>query len=238
MKRLARVVPLLACVSVAAVCSKNSTGVDPDAVDGREKSAVQTVLNTALANDTLYPTLALLVFPYIDRASRLAVGAGDTLRLVGVQLDIDAAKGSIPVVARLSAILAWRGYRANTRTVDTVVFIVGEGLTPPVNDSLRTRFSTDTAGTGTGFVIHQAADSSLQVWLARAGALHITSNSYGSGLSRTSGGVTLTTSRGTIVGDYRITAKLVPDSSSIVATTASFATGIQALKVVITGALP
>lgn len=236
MKQLAALLSLLTLLDCVA-CSE-STSVDPDAIVKEEKSAVQSALNGALASDTLYPTLALLVFPYIDRASRLAVGAGDTLRLVGVQLDIDAAKGSVPVVARLSAILAWRGYRPSTRTVDTVTFIVGEGLTPPVNDSLRTRFSTDTAGTGTGFVIHQAADSSLQVWLARAGALHITSHSYGSGLSRTSGGVTLTTSRGTLAGDYHVTAKLVPDSSTAVTTMATFSTGIQALKVVITGALP
>ena len=236
MKPLAALVSLLTLLDFVA-CSE-STSVDPEAIAREEKSVVQSALNEALASDTLYPTLALLVFPYLDRASRLAVGAGDTLRLVGVQLDINAAKGGIPVAARLSAVLAWRGYRASTRTVDTVVFIVGEGLTPPVNDSLRTRFSTDTAGTGTGFVIHQAEDSTLRVWLARAGALHIASSAYGCGNPRTSGGITLTTCRGTVAGDYHVTAKLVPDSSTTVTTMATFSTGIQALKVVITGALP
>ena len=227
---------ILAAASLAA-CS-NSTGVDPDAIDSKEKSAVQDAVSTALAGDTLFPTLALLVFPYIDRASRLEAGNGNTLRIVGVQLDINASKGGLPVLARLSAVLAWRGYRPTTLTVDTVVFIVGEGFAPPVNDSLRTRFSTDTAGTGTGFVIHQAADSSFQVWLARAGAFHITSNSYGSGITRPSGGITLTAYRGTFAGDYRITAKLVPDSSSTVTTMAAFPGGIHALRVDITGALP
>ena len=237
MNRPLPLVPVLAILSFAAACSE-STGVDPDAINRDEKNAVQSALNDALASDTLYPTLASFVFPYIDRASRLAAGNGDTTRIVGVQLDINASKGGNAVVARLSAILAWRGYHQNTRTVDTVVFIVGEGLAPPVNDSLRTRFSTDTVGTGTGFVIHQASDSAFRVWLARAGALHITGNAYGSGITRVGGGITLTSRRGTLAGDYHMAAQLVPDSSSTVTTMAAFSGGVRALKIEITGSLP
>ncbi len=233
-----RLLPWLAAAGVVAACSSTSTGVDPDAIDGLEKSAVQAALNTALAKDTLYPTLALLVFPYIDRASRIAGAGGNTTRIVGIQLDINATQGGNQVMAQLSAILAWNGYRATSRTVDTVVFVIGAGLTPPVNDSLRTRFSPDTAGTATGFVIHQTADSAITAWLARTGALHITSNSYGSGTTRTSGGLTLTARRGTLAGDYHTTAKLIPDSTTQVTSQANLAGGIQALKIEISGGLP
>jgi len=53
-------------------------GVDSDAIASPEKAAVQTLTRQALANDSLYPTLALLVFPYIDRAAHLVVGS-DTI---------------------------------------------------------------------------------------------------------------------------------------------------------------
>ncbi len=226
-----RVFATLAAI-LAAACS-DGTSVDPDAIDGLEKSAVQAALNAALAKDTLYPTLSLLVFRYIDRASR--VGGG---RIVGIQLDINASQSGKQVSAQLSAILAWSGYSATSRTVDTVVFVIGAGLTPPVNDSVRTRFSPDTAGTATGFVIHQAADSTTTSWLARTGALHITSNSYGAGTTLPLGGITLTARRGTLAGDYHMTAKLVPDSTTQVASQANFAGGVQALKIEITGSLP
>jgi len=233
MKRFA---PLVAAVLVAA-CSSQSTGVDPDGIDGFEKAAVQATLNTALSRDSLYPTLALLVFPFIDRASHLP-GNGDTTRAVGIQLDIDATQGGVHVVAQLSALLAWNGYRPTSRTVDSVFFIIGSGLTPPVSDSLRTSFSSDTAGTGTGFAIHQAPDSITSTWLARAGALHIARNSYGSGISQTTGGITLTSARGSVAGDYHMTARLVPDSSTQVTAATNFAGAIQALKIQIRGTIP
>ncbi len=231
-----RLLPLLA--AALAACSSDKIGPDPDAIDGLEKATVQSALNTALKDDTLYPTLAFLVFPYIDRASHVATGSSET-RMVGIQLDINAMKADTPVVAKISALLAWRGYNATRRTVDSVFFLVGAGIVPPpVGDSLRTSFAPDTAGTGTGFVIHQNADSSLVVWLTRTGAFHLTSALFGSGTSRTAGGLTLVARRGTVAGDHHLTAKLVPDSSTQVSAAASFAGGIQALKMEISGTVP
>src|SRR5881409_1847223 len=139
---------LLAAAGLASACSKDSTSVDPDAIDGRELAAVRAALDSALKNDSSYQILRV-VFAYVDRASRLPIGGADTIRLVGVQLDINAMKADTPVVAQLSAVLGWRGYRTVTRTVDSVTFVVGTGL-PPVSDTLRERFSPDTAGIGTG----------------------------------------------------------------------------------------
>src|SRR5260370_15769555 len=113
----------------------------------------------------------------------------------------------------------------------------GRGLPPPLSDPLRERFSPDTAGTGSGFVIHQAPDSSVHVWLARTGALHVTGNNYGSGTSTSGSGLTITTSRGAVSGDYHLMGKLVPDSSPTVSSAAAFSGGIRGLLIRITGKL-
>ena len=232
-----RLTCLLATAAVAFACSKDSTSVDPDAIDGRELAAVRSALDSALKNDSSYQILRVFVFAYVDRASRIPTGAGDTLRLVGVQLDVNATKADTPVVAQLSAVLGWRRYSATTHTVDSVMFVAGTGLTPPLSDTLRQRFSPDTAGIGSGFVIHQAPDSSVHVWLARTGALHIAGNSYGSGTSTSGSGLTITTSRGTVSGDYHLMGKLVPDSSTTVSAAAAFGGGIRGLLIRITGRL-
>ncbi len=231
-----RLICLLAAAGLAFACSKDSTSVDPDAINGPELAAVRAALDSALKNDSSYQILRVFVFAYVDRASRLPTGGGDTMRLVGVQLDINATKADTQVVAQLSAVLGWRGYSATTHTVDSVTFVVGTGL-PPVNDTLRRTFSPDTAGIGTGFVIHQAPDSTVHTWLARTGALHVTSSSFGSGTSTSGSGLTITASRGTASGDYHLTGKLVPDSSSTAAAAAAFGGGIRALKIRITGTL-
>lgn len=229
---------VVATVVALTISCSDAGGVDADAIAGPEKAAVQNALNNALANDTLYPTLALLVFPYIDRASHLVV-TGDTTRLVGIELDIDATKDTSHVVAKLSAVLAWRGFNPTLHTVDTVVFVVGAGNTPPaVGDSIRTRFSPDTAGTATAFVIHQAADSTYEVWLARTGHLQADSVRYGAGQSQTGGGVTLTVYRGTAYGDFHLGAKSVPDSTTSTNAAGSYVSGAQALKIKIRGTLP
>lgn len=231
-------VALSAAVALVAACS-DAGSVDPDAISGPEKAVVQGALNSALANDSLYPTLALLVFPYIDRATRVISG-GDTTRVVGIQLDInvgviDSASDTIPVVAQLSAALAWTGYDSTAHTVDTVVFVIGSGLAVPVSDSLRERFSPDTAGTGTAFVIHQTGPGAYATWLARQGALHVTSASYGAMHTQNFSTLHLGVARGTAAGDYHVTAKLVPDSATTVTTARDFAGGVQALKMQITG---
>jgi hypothetical protein len=238
MRRL--LITLTALGAVITACS-DAGGVDPDAINGRELAAVRRALDSALAGDTLlssdstlYPTLAAIVFPYIDRASRIAVGS-DTTRVVGIEMDIRVPRDTADsLIADFTMLLGWTGFDTLTRTVDSVYFIVGSGRAP-VNDSLRSHFAIDTAGGGTGLVIHQATDSSVTIWLARGGHLATTASSYGSGRTLGAGGVTWTTYRGTISGEFGITAKLVPDSSTTVTALKSFANGARALKVRIRG---
>ena len=87
-------------------------------------------------------------------------------------------------------------------------------------------------------MIHEAADASVAVWLARAGRFITTSSTYGAGRTLVGGGVRLTTARSTLWGSYRVTARLVPDSSTAVSSTADFGSGARALKVEIRGDLP
>lgn len=238
---------LTALGAVAAGCS-DAGGVDPDAIDGQELEAVQRALDStfrnnpyldsALTGDTgLYVQMATLVFQFVDRASRVVSGS-DTTRVVGIEVDIDATTGRGSVVSNFTAILGWNGYRSETRTVDSVFFILGAGRAP-VDDTLTTHFAPDTAGTGTGFVIHQEPDSSLTIWLARGEHLRTTASTYGAGHALSGGGVTLTTYRGRLNGEFTITAKQVPDSMiSAVASVKDFGSGARALKVRIRGDLP
>jgi hypothetical protein len=231
---------LTALGAVVAACS-DAGGVDPDAINGRELAAVRRALDSALAGDTLlssdttlYPTLAALVFPYIDRASRIASG-GDTTRVIGIEMDIRVPSDSgDSLIADFTMLLGWTGFDTLTRTVDSVFFIVGSGRAP-VNDSLRSHFGIDTAGTGTGLVIHQATDSSITVWLARGGHLTTTASSYGAGRTLGGAGLTWTTYRGSLDGNFGITAKLVPDSTTSVTSLKDFGSGARALKVRIRG---
>jgi hypothetical protein len=230
----------LVTLTAVAACS-DAGGVDPDAISGPELTAVRRALDSALAGDTLlssdttlYPTLAALVFPYIDRASRIVTGS-DTTRLLGIEMDIRVPSDTgDSLIADFTMLLGWTGFDTLTKTIDSVFFIVGSGRAP-VNDSLRSHFAIDTAGTGTGLVIHQAADSSLTIWLARGGHLRTTASSYGSGQTLGGEGLSWTTYRGTVNGDFAITAKLVPDSSTTVVSGKDFGSGARALKVRIRG---
>jgi hypothetical protein len=231
---------LLLTLMAVAACS-DAGGVDPDAISGPELTAVRRALDLALVGDTLlgsdttlYPTLAALLFPYIDRASRVVTGS-DTTRVVGIELDIRMPSDTgDSLIADFTMLLGWTGFDTLTKTIDSVFFIVGSGRAP-VNDSLRSHFAIDTAGTGTGLVIHQAADSSLTIWLARGGHLRTTASSYGSGQTLGGEGLSWTTYRGTVNGDFAITAKLVPDSSTTVVSGKDFGSGARALKVRIRG---
>jgi hypothetical protein len=231
---------LTALSAVVAACS-DAGGVDPDAINGPELAAVRRALDSVLIGDTLlssdptlYPTLAALVFPYIDRASHVATGS-DTTRVVGVEMDIRVPSDSgDSLIADFTILLGWNGYNAVTHTIDSVFFIVGSGRAP-VNDSLRSHFGIDTAGTGTGLVIHQALDSSLTVWLARGGHLVTTASSYGSGRTLGGAGLSWTTYRGTVNGNFAVTAKLVPDSATTATSLKDFGSGARALKVRIRG---
>jgi len=223
-------------VALATGCSKDTTSVDPNGISGPELAAVHAALNgSSFALDTVYGAfytdLSILVFPFIDRAAIFVDGSGDTTRFPGLQLDINGTHNDSAVVAQLSGLLGWRGYSAVTHTVDSVYFVLGAGLAPPVSDSLGPRFAPDTAGTATAFVIHQSPDSVVTTWLARQGAFHVTSVSYGNprGIGQ------LTLSSGTMKGDFHVTARLVPDSSTSVSAAKDFAAGIPALKMRLTG---
>ena len=232
----------LAFAGVLAACS-DAGGVDPDAIPGPELIAVRMALDSAFLHDTsldpaftgdsgLYALMSVLVFPFMDRATRIPAGS-DTTRVVGIEFDIDATQGGSHVTSNLTAILAWKGYHPTTNTMDTVFFLLGSGRAP-VTDSLWSRFTLDTAGTGTGFVIHQATDSIVTKWLSRGGHLHTTSSTYGS----KRGTSTFNVARGTLDGDLTITAKLVPDSTTTVTSALDFGSGARAVRVQIRGTLP
>jgi hypothetical protein len=225
----------VALVALAAIaCSDSGSAPNTDAISVDEKAAVQAVLTKGLAGDTLYPILSALVFPFIEQATPQA-SASDTTKLVGIQLDVNATQDSVHVTSQLTAVLAWRGFRPATKTVDSVFFVIGTGLTPPVSDSLRESFSPDSAGAGTGFVFHQGTDSVITTWTARTGALQLASRNYGGGSATTAGTLTLTVFRGTIGGLYALTAKLVPDSSTTVTSAETYTAGIHAVKLQING---
>jgi len=232
----------LAFAGILGACS-DAGGVDPDAIPGPELVAVRMALDSAFLHDTnldsafvgdsaLYAEMSTLVFPFLDRASRIVQGS-DTTRVVGIEFDVDATQGGTRTTISLTGILAWKGYDATSRTVDSVFFLLGSGRAP-VDDSLWSRFTLDTAGTGTGFVIHQATDSTVAKWMSRAGHVHTTSSQYGSG----QGGTLLNVSRGMLNGEFTITAKLVPDSSTTVTSALDFGSGARAVKVKIRGTLP
>jgi hypothetical protein len=232
----------LAFAGVFAACS-DAGSVDPDAIPRPELVAVRMALDSAFRHDRtldtaftgdsgLYATMSTLVFPFMDRASRIAQGT-DTMRVVGIEFDVDATKGGSPIIIDLTAVLAWKGYSATFRTMDSVFFILGSGRAP-VSDSLWQRFTLDTAGTGIGFVVHQATDSTVTKWLSRGGHLRTTSSQYGS----SQGGSTFNVSRGMLSGEFTISARSVPDSSTTVTSALDFGSGARAVKVKIRSTLP
>jgi hypothetical protein len=232
---------LTALSAVVAGCS-DAGGVDPDAINGFELVAVRRALDSALVGDTLlskdstlYPTIAALVFPYIDRASRVGTGS-DTTRVVGIEMDIRVPSDTgDSLIADFTMLLGWTGFDTLTKTIDSVFFIVGSGRAP-LNDSLRSHFAIDTAGGGTALVIHEGTDSSITKWLARGGHLRTTASSYGAGRTLGGAGLTWTTYRGSVSGNVAITAKQVPDSTaSTVTSLKDFGSGARALKVRIRG---
>jgi len=236
---------LMLALAGALVSCSDAGGVDPDSIDDAEILAVRTALDSAFLHDTvldpaftgdsgLYALMSVLVFPFIDRASRIAQGGGgDTTRVVGIEFDIDATQGGSQVTSNLTAVLAWKGFDATAETVDSVYFLLGAGRAP-VTDSLWERFTLDTAGTGTGFVIHQLPDFTVRTWLSRGGHLRTTASQYGS----SQGNSTFRVFRGTLSGEYTITARLVPDSSTTVSSALDFGSGSHGIKVQIRGSLP
>ena len=237
-----KLLPFLACGGLVVACS-DAGSVDPDAIPAQEIVAVRMALDSAFLHDTtldaaftgdsgLYALMAALVFPFVDRATRIVQGS-DTMRVVGIEFDIDATQGGAHIVSNLTSVLAWKGYNATSHTMDSVFFLIGSGRAP-VSDTLWERFTLDTAGTGTGFVIHQATDSSVTKWLTRGGHLRTTTSSYGS----SQGSSSFNVAHGTLSGEYTMTAKLVPDSSTTVTTALDFGSGAQAIKEKIRGTVP
>jgi len=237
-----KLLSLLVCGGLIGACS-DSGGVDPDAIPAEELVAVRMALDSAFLHDTtldpaftgdsgLYALMSALVFPFIDRATRVVQGS-DTARVVGIEFDIDATQGGAHVTSNLTSVIAWKGYNATSRTMDSVFFLMGSGRAP-VNDSLWERFTLDSAGTGTGFVIHQAPDSTVAKWLTRGGRLRTTSSQYGSA----QGTSTFNVAHGTVAGEFTLTAKLVPDSSTTVTAALDFGSGAQAIKEKIRGSIP
>jgi hypothetical protein len=232
----------LALAGTLSACS-DAGGVDSDAIPEAELVAVRMALDSAFLHDTtldraftgdsgLYALMSNLVFFFVDRASRIGQGS-DTTRVVGIEFDIDADQGSSHVTSNFTTILAWKGYDSTQGTMDSVFFLLGAGRAP-VTDSLWSRFTLDTTGTGTGFVIHQAADSTTTKWLSRGGQLHTTSSHYGS----PQGTTTFSVYRGMLNGEFTITAKSVPDSTTTVTSALDFGSGARAVKVKIRGSLP
>ncbi len=227
-----RAVTWLAALATLSCSVDSGTAPTANVIPPAEKAAVQQALATSFRGDSLFASLATFVLPFIDQATPLANGAGDTTKLAAFQLEVAAGTLS----AGLSGVLAWRGYRPTTQTVDSVVLVIGGGFVPPLDDSLSAGGAFDTPGSGTAWVIAQAPDSSVQTWLARAGALSVSGVSYGGASSIVQQGLTWTRSRGTLVGATHVTAKLIPDSSTTVSAGWTFSSGLEAVMLKVTPA--
>src|SRR3989454_11813225 len=118
----------LACAGLLAACS-DAGGVDPDAIPVAQKHALWMALDSAFRHDTtldpaftgdsgLYVLMSTVVIPFVDRASRIGVGA-DTTRVVGIEFDIDATQNGAHVVSNLTAVLAVEGFDATNRAGDS-----------------------------------------------------------------------------------------------------------------------
>jgi hypothetical protein len=123
--------------------------------------------------------------------------------------------------------------------VDSVFLVVGAGTALPLDDSLSETFAVNLLGSGTAWVIAEATDSGVQTWRARTGALHVTNATFATGSTVDLGdGFSITRSRGTIIGDYHLSAKLVPDSSTMVTAAQAFSSGVRGVHLVVAGPAP
>lgn len=223
---------------VGAACT-DAGGVSPDAIPGAEKAALLAALNCAAASDPVFAPVGSFVFPYIDRASALVSPGGDTTRVVGLELDLEAVVDSNPVQVSLVGVLSWTRFDSLAGTVDSTVLLLGSTGPLPIADALAQSFSPGSPGQGSGVVIHSLTPETCELWAPRSGMLRVARSGYGDGTSQGSGGLSMTLYRGTMAGDYSVTAKLVPDSATTVSTGQLYPDGVQALKMRISGlALP
>ena len=227
-----RAVTSLAALGMLACSVDSGTAPTTNVISTAEKAAVQQALASSFRGDSLFASLPTFVLPFIDQATPQVNGAGDTTKLAAFQLQLSAGTLS----AGLSGILAWRGFREATQTVDSVFLLIGGGFTPPLDDSLSADGAIDIGGSGRAWVVAQAPDSSVQTWLSRAGALKVSSVNYGEGSSVVQQGLTWTRFRGTLSGDAHLTAKLVPDSTTTVSAGWNFGGGLEAMMLKITPA--
>lgn len=220
--------------ALGAACA-DAGGISPDAIRSAEKSALLAALECAAGSDPVFAPVGSFVFPYIDRATTFVSPGGDTTRVVGLELDLEALVDSNPVHVSLVGVLAWTRFDSLTGTVDSTVLLLGSSGPFPIADALAQSFSPANPGEGSGVVIHSPTPGTCELWAPRTGMLRIVSSSYGEGTTQGSGGLSMTLYRGTMAGDYTVTAKLVPDSATTVSTGRMYPDGVQSLKMRITG---
>ena len=227
-----RAVTSLAALAMLACSVDSGTAPTANVISAAEKAAVQQALALSFRGDSLFASLSTFVLPFIDQATPQVNPSGDTTKLAAFQLQLSAGT----LTAGLSGVLAWRGFRPATQTVDSVFLLIGGGFTPPLDDSLSADGAIDIGGSGKAWVVAQAPDSSVQTWLARTGALKVSSVSYGTSSTVVQQGLTWTRFRGTLAGDAHLTAKLVPDSATTVSSGWDFGAGLEAMMLKITPA--
>src|SRR5258708_13199040 len=116
----------LAFAGVLAACS-DAGSVDPDAIPGPELIAVRMALDSAFLHDTaldpaftgdsgLYALMSALVFPFMDRATRIPAGS-DTTPVVGIEFAINATQGGSHGTSTPTPIPACKRYRAPPNTM-------------------------------------------------------------------------------------------------------------------------
>ena len=216
-----------ACVDTAAV--------SPDALPSAERAAVIAALNCAAATDPVFAPVGSFVFPYVDRATALVSPAGDTTRVVGIDLDLQAVVDSEDVQLKLVGVLAWTRFDSAAGTVDSTVLLLGSTGSLPISDALAPAFTPGAPGQGSGVVIHSPTPDTCQLWAPSTGLLHVATSGFGDGTSQGADGLSLTMYRGTVTGDYAVTATLVPDAATTISTGQAYPDGVQALRMRVTG---
>lgn len=224
-------------LALAALGCTDSQGISPDAVPAAELAAVRSALECAAQSDPIFAPVGLFVLPYVDRATVVVSGSGDTTRITALALDIRAVVDSVPVQVELVGVLAWTRFDSLAQTVDTTVLLLGSDGTFPIENSLGLAFSPAVRGEGSGIVIRSTTPETCELWAPRTGVLRALSASFGTGTTLGADSLSLTLFRGTMPGEYAVTAKRVPDSATTVATAQAYADGAQAVKMRISGFL-
>src|SRR5256885_8045308 len=102
--------------------------------------------------------MAAIVFPFIDRASRMIVN-GDTTRVVGIELDIQATQGGVPATSNFTEVLSWKRYHATSTNSVVSVFLVNVAGRASDDHSLWKRCTLGTNRPPSTISIHQDTES-------------------------------------------------------------------------------